>query len=435
MRDHLAWPVPLLVLRWPRHRDLPGGCEVTRLLLPAHETTSAHLAGAFPWLSGGGSAVGPYLGDHMGTGEGWSFSPHSAYAAGDTTGPNMMIAGMVGRAKSSLVKVLVAYAVGMLGGHAVVLDPKGEYAQLADYLGRPSVRLRAGSGVRLNLLDGDRDSLPVVLAGIARSALGHALDPVEDAGVAVALTTAASLPGLLHLGTVADALLFPESEQADALGFQGARALDQLRDATRQVALALRHLVTTALPGVVDGPTSPELLDGRLLVLDLSGVGDDRAVRVCMAAAMRWSAATTSSGNGLLVADEAWRVLADPGAAEAAQAAWKLARARGVAGVLVLHRLSDLDAVGPAGSRERAIAHGLVADSETRVMFGQDESEAAALAGVVGLSDREVKKVTGLPRGCALWRAGRRTSSPVRHKVPNVLIPLVDTDGAMRGTA
>jgi hypothetical protein len=408
---------------------------VTRLLLPAHETTSAHLAGAWPWLSGGGSSAGPYLGDSLVDNSAWGYSPHAAYAAGDTTGPNMMIAGMVGRAKSSLVKVLVAYTVGMLGGHAVVLDPKGEYGALADYLGRPSVRLRAGSGVRLNLLDGDRESLPVVLAGIARSALGRALDPVEDAGVAAALTTAASLPGLLHLGTVADALLFPESEQADALGFQGARALDQLRDATRQVALALRHLVTTALPGVVDGPTSPELLDGRLLVLDLSGVGDDRAVRVCMAAAMRWSAATTSSGNGLLVADEAWRVLADPGAAEAAQAAWKLARARGVAGVLVLHRLSDLDAVGPAGSRERAIAHGLVADSETRVLFGCEPRETDALAAVCGLSDREIALTTGLPRGCALWRAGRRPSTPVRHRVPAALVPIVDTDGAMRGQA
>src|SRR5664280_3126962 len=201
MRDHLAWPVPLLVLRWPRHRDLPGGCEVTRLLLPAHETTSAHLAGAWPWWAGGGSSAGPYLGDSMVDGSGWGYSPHAAYAAGDTTGPNMMIAGMVGRAKSSLVKVLVAYIVGMLGGHAVILDPKGEYSSLADYLGHPSVRLRPDAGVRLNLLDGDRTSLPVVLAGIASSALGRALDPIEDAGVAAALTTAASLPGLLHLGT------------------------------------------------------------------------------------------------------------------------------------------------------------------------------------------------------------------------------------------
>jgi HsdM N-terminal domain len=129
------------------------------------------------------------------------------------------------------------------------------------------------------------------------------------------------------------------------------------------------------------------------------------------------------------------RVIADPGAAEAAQAAWKLARARGVAGVLVLHRLSDLDAVGPAGSRERAIAHGLVADSETRVLFGSEPREADALAAVCGLSDREVARVIGLPRGCALWRAGRRPSTPVRHRVPDALLPLVDTDGAMRGQA
>ncbi len=401
------------------------------LTLPPHETTSAQLAGVWPWLSAGGNATGPYLGDSMADGSAWCYSPQSAYAAGDVTGPNLLLAGMVGRAKSSLIKVLVAYVVGLHGGSATVLDVKNEYGPLADFLGYPTIRLRPGGGVRLNLLDVAEADRPQVLAGVALSALGRPLLPVEEAGCTAALAVAEGLAGPVHLGTVADALLFPDTDQAAALGFQGGTALAELREATRPVALAVRHLVTTALPGVIDGPTSPELLAGRLLVLDLSEVGDDRAVRVMLAAAMRWAAERPTGGNGLLVADEAWRVLADPGTATAAQAAFKLARARGVAGVLVLHRLSDLDAVGPAGSRERAIAHGLVNDSETKVLFGQEPSEAAALVGVAGLSDREAELVTRLGRGCALWRVGRRPPTPVRHRVPAALLPVVDTDGAM----
>jgi len=403
------------------------------LCLPPHETTSAQLAGVWPWLSAGGNATGPYLGDSMADGSAWCYSPQSAYAAGDVTGPNLLLAGMVGRAKSSLIKVLVAYVVGLHGGSATVLDVKSEYGPLADFLGYPVIRLRPGGGVRLNLLDVERADRPQVLAGVALSALGRPLQPVEEAGCTAALAVAEDQAAdSVHLGTIAETLLHPKPAQARALGFQGPGALAALRDATRPVALAVRHLVTTALPGVIDGPTSPELLAGRLLVLDLSEVGDDRAVRVMLAAAMRWAAARPTGGNGLLVADEAWRVLADPGTATAAQAAFKLARARGVAGVLVLHRLSDLDAVGPAGSRERAIAHGLVNDSETKVLFGQEPSEAAALVGVAGLSDREAELVTRLGRGCALWRVGRRPPTPVRHRVPAALLPVVDTDGAMQ---
>lgn len=400
-------------------------------LVPAHETTSRHLAGAWPWLSGGASASGPYLGDSMLDGSAWCYSPRSAYLNGDVTGPNVAISGMVGRAKSSLVKVLVAYTVGLFGGSALVLDIKSEFDDLAAALGYAPVRLRPNGGTKLNLLDGAQESLPQVLAGIGRSTLGRPLTPVELAALPAALAASKGLEGALHLGHVADALLWPEQAQADQLGYQGQRALAELRDATRPLALAVRHLVTTALPGVIDGPTSPELLGGRLLVLDISEVGDDAAVRVMLAAAMRWGAASGGQG-GLLVADEAWRVLADPGCSEAAQAAWKLARARGVAGCLVLHRLSDLDAVGPAGSRERAIAHGLVADSETKVLFAQEPDQAAALIGVAGLTDREVELVGRLPRGCALWRAGRRPPTPVRHRVPDFLLPVVDTDSAMR---
>ncbi len=48
----------------------------------------------------------------------------------------------------------------------------------------------------------------------------------------------------------------------------------------------------------------------------------------------------------------------------------------GVANLAVVHRLSDLRAAGAEGSAEQRLAEGLLADSETRVVFGQAPSEA-----------------------------------------------------------
>src|SRR5207248_4932883 len=107
-----------------------------------------------------------------------------------------------------------------------------------------------------------------------------------------------------------------------------------------------------------------------------------RTVTLALAAAVLFSALQRAAGRRLFVLDEAWFLLRDPACARWLQQQWKLARALGVANVAVLHRLSDLEA-SPAAE----LARGLVADTQTRVIFGQPASEREALRSWLGLSE------------------------------------------------
>ena len=83
--------------------------------------------------------------------------------------------------------------------------------------------------------------------------------------------------------------------------------------------------------------------------------------------------------------------------------------------VLVMHRFSDLRAVGDDGSRARELAAGLLSDADTVVVYRQDESELPDLVEKVGLTEAEEQTVWHLEAGQALWLVGsaaRARASP-----------------------
>jgi len=123
-------------------------------------------------------------------------------------------------------------------------------------------------------------------------------------------------------------------------------------------------------------------------------------------------------------------MLRNLGVARWLQSSWKLSRAMGVANIAVLHRLSDLAAVGAAGSEQVGLAEGLLADSETRVVYAQSPGEVARTGELLGLTDTETGLVSTLGRGTALWKVGRR-SFLVEHRLGRGEAWLVDTDRAM----
>jgi hypothetical protein len=99
--------------------------------------------------------------------------------------------------------------------------------------------------------------------------------------------------------------------------------------------------------------------------------------------------------------------------------------------VLVMHRLSDLGAAGAAGSHQARLAEGLLADTETRVIYGQPPSEVDQAKELLGLSDTEAKLLPQLPRGQALWKVAAR-SFLVEHRLSASELALVDTDARMQ---
>ena len=100
--------------------------------------------------------------------------------------------------------------------------------------------------------------------------------------------------------------------------------------------------------------------------------------------------------------------------------------------VAVLHRLSDLDTTGAAGSEQVSLARGLLADSETRVVYAQPPGEVERAVALLGLSSTEAELLPHLRRGTALWKVGNR-SFLVEHRLSPLESFIVDTDERMNG--
>jgi hypothetical protein len=421
---------------------------------PAHRSTTAHVGALYPFMAEPALPIsGPYVGRDL-LGGSFSYDPFDLYAAGALTNPNIVVIGQIGRGKSSLVKTYL-WRQSLLGTQAWIIDPKGEYGPLARAWGVEPLSLSPGGRLRLNPLEdasglnpaADRrgvrkravappskdgiDRRAGLLAALAEACLGRLLGPRERAALDVALMSALDTTGGRPLiGHVVEALLHPDPRRATAL----ATDASSLGEDGREVALELRRLVSGDLRGMFDGPTSPGIkVDARLVVLDLSAVYGSAALGVLMACAMAWVQAAWARPGArrrLLVVDEAWATLSSLGVARWLQASWKLSRSYGVANMAVLHRLSDLKAVGPAGSEQVMLAEGLLADSETRVVYAQSPGEARAAQDLLGLTGTEVDLLPRLGRGVGLWKVGRR-SFLVEHRLSDFERRLVDTDSAM----
>ena len=420
--------------------------------LPAHQVTTRNLGAAYPFIAEAGlGRRGVVIGDDL-LGGSFVFDPFELYAAGVVSNPNLVVFGQIGRGKSAFVKTFL-WRQAVFGRRAWVVDPKGEYADLAGAWGVRPVSLRPGGAVRLNPLDpgpdgegdpgqaGDATARRRIelLSSLASACLGRDLWPRERAALGVALVDASSRSAVPTVPMVVEALLTPSSESARSLRTEVSTLLEDGRD----VALELRRLVHGDLCGMFDGPTTAGLdLSGPLVVLDLSTLYSSAALGVLMACATAWLQAALAraagaegrSGRFFLVVDEAWAILSNLGVARWLQSSWKLSRAFGISNVAVLHRVSDLRSVGASDSEQVALAEGLLADSETRVVYAQSPGELAAASELLSLSATEAELLPQLRRGVGLWKVGQR-SFLVHHRLSPLERAIVDTDAAMSGRA
>ncbi len=424
--------------------------------MPAHQVTTRHLGAAYPFIAEAGLGQrGTVIGDDL-LGGSFVFDPFELYAQGAVSNPNMVVFGQIGRGKSAFVKTFL-WRQAVFGRRAWVVDPKGEYGDLAAAWGVRPVALRPGGAVRLNPLDPGPEHPGGVtdgegstarrrmelLTSLARACLGRDLAPRERAALGVALASCTVGADVPTVPSVVEALLAPAADAAASLRTGRRRLLEDGRD----VALELRRLVHGDLRGMFDGATTPGLdLSAPLVVLDLSALYTSAALGVLMACATAWlqaalarrtstdGAAARSSGPVFLVVDESWAILSNLGVARWLQSSWKLSRAFGVSNVAVLHRVSDLRSVGATDSEQVALAQGLLSDSETRVVYAQSPGELAAAAELLSLSSTESELLPQLRRGVALWKVGPR-SFLVQHRLSPMERLMVDTDRAMTAGA
>ncbi|MGO4363326.1 ATP-binding protein [Terrabacter sp. RAF57] len=421
-----------------------AGRSYRRLSLPGHRATSDVVAGAYPFLAEGGlGSEGVYVGQDAWSGGGFCFDPWVLYRQGVITNPNCLLAGVVGKGKSCLAKSLATRSIAFGRRVYVPGDPKGEWSVVARAVGGVAIELGGGSTNRLNPLDpGPRDETltdgqwaavvtnrrRALVGSLAQSSLGRPLASVEHTALDVALAGAARAASEPTLPLVVDLLLEPSD------GLPGATPAELARDG-RDLAHAVRRLVSGDLSGLFDGPSTINFDPSLPMVsLDLSQIqGSDQLIAMVMTCASAWMEAALASPDGgqrWVIYDEAWRLMRQPALLARMQSQWKLSRGLGIANLLIVHRISDLDAVGDASSEARALARGLLGDCSTKIVYQQEVSEAPRAALELGLSGAERAQLPDLQRGEGLWRVGQR-AFVVRHVATADELTVFDTNSRM----
>ena len=380
-------------------------------------TTTAHLRGAIPWETPKPlGLVRLPVGFDAHTGSAFCFDPFQAYQSGIVTDPVMLVLGSKGSGKSTLVKSLAVRmaAHGYLIRH---IDPKGEALPLADYFGVDPVRPgRVVINPFHQLGPSDRGRMGIALAS---AALNRPLTPVESA----AIVAATAVDGAVNLEELAERLTSPEDLPSPLV----------ITDRDVRDLIAGLHTLSSSHAGQMMFGDSTVTVDASApyLVVDLSGHDDD-TLRVLMVAVTGWITGLWGTDRlhpKVVVMDEFWRLLTDRATAEWAKYAFKMSREHGASYIAVLQHLGDLRSVD---EDTRAIAYGLLADSETRIVYRQPPDQAAALGELLGLTGEEITVVQRLVPGQALWRVGGR-STVVEHIVTDIERPLIDTNAAMGG--
>ncbi|WP_423464201.1 ATP-binding protein [Promicromonospora sp. MS192] len=392
-----------------------------RFRVPRHQDTSATWAAAYPFLAEGGlGADGVFVGRDLHSGSSFVYDPWVLYQRGLITAPNVIVAGIVGAGKSALAKAL--YLRSLAFGRKVYIpcDPKGEHTAVAQAVGGRAIALGPGMPARLNPLDeghrpvGTDDATwaervaarrRTLVGTLAETMLDRPLRPVEHTAIDIALGATVRTSAVPILPTVVDHLLAPD--QVDDVD-------GRLTEDGRHVAHALRRLVRGDLAGLFDGPSTvafdPSL---PMLSLDLSRVAENNAalsvLMTCASAWMEGVLADPDGGQRWVVYDEAWRLMSHPALLRRMDAHWRLARHYGIANMLVIHRLSDLDNVGDTGTAQRSLAAALLANAETRVIYRQETDQLGATAQALGLTRTEAGLLPTLGLGQGLWRIRNRS--------------------------
>jgi type IV secretory pathway VirB4 component len=427
-----------------------ASARLGRLLRPderaGHQLSTAHFQAAYPAVAEAGlGARGVYIGSDLHGGS-FVYDPWLLYQRGLLSIANTLVLGMPDFGKSSLTKTWL-YRSRVFGRRCEIIDPKGEYSELVEALGGVVLRLTPGGATRLNPLTrtGTAEMREGLLQAVAHAMLARPLGQAEAVGLVEALAAADETQHEeVCLGHVVRQLREPAERTIQALDMTREGAREHLRE----VALALMRLCHGPMRGMFDAPTSDEhAWHAPVVSLDISEIAagsasSDLALAITMVCATAFldahrmkrtleaRAAGGEAEKTIRVNDEAWRALPIAGLGEYYQAAFKLGRQTGVQHWMVLHRLSDLDAAGDAGSRRQALAKGLLAETGTVIVYRQHPDEAVRATSVLGLSQTEAQHVAHYPQGVALWRIGAR-SFEVCHVRSEREVELTATDAAM----
>lgn len=418
--------------------------------------STAHTsATAFPYVAGPSLGLsGVWVGEEVHGGGPFCFDPWEAYNRQLISGMSMLVFGTVGAGKSSLVKSMCIRMV--LSGRklAVPSDLKGEWVPVIKALGGAVIRVAPGLSTRLNILDAGvrptmnsdgepmtdsewyfivrqrRMSLLRTVVLILRDS--KQLDEHETFALEDSLDEAVQAAASENSGREP---ITPDVRRALEQLHENSSTTEEMRRAADRLRLVLGRLESGDLAGMFDGP-STERLDGRLPAagIDTSALryASPTAARIVSACCGAWMESMISEDDGqrIVVYEEGWDSISNEADLERMQKGWKLARYLGVFNILILHKVTDLDTAGGQGSRLAAIAQGLLAEADVKVIYRQDNSALRHTDEKLELTDRERDLLRKLKQGEGLWRV-KNSTFEVKNVQTKAEKPILDTDQRM----
>ncbi|WES65979.1 hypothetical protein P0L94_07870 [Microbacter sp. GSS18] len=403
-----------------------GYWNLARPDIPAHQATSQHIAGIYPFVADAGLGHrGPIVGVDLNADALWHFSPWEAYSdktERSTLSTNILVLGAYRSGKSATIKTLTTRSIAF--GHQVVVpsDPKGEWVQVAEAIpGGKVIRLGGGTGARLNPLDrgprrtdatDEQDEQMVrqrritTLIAIIEMALHARLTAIEHAAILDALEACITATGdrptlrgvyteLGRLATTTDAEL-------------GAAA------GAVQPRFVLRRFVEGDLSGLFEDESTVTFdQDAPIVVTDTSELfaRGDLAAQLTQVCSTAWIQAVISDRaakrSRYVVREEGWRDMTSLASLQMFQQWLKLSRHYGISNIVILHKMGDLDAVGDAASLERSLAYSIVGDIENKFIFRVNHQEQTALRQRLNLPAPHVETARVLRKGEFLAYVGQ----------------------------
>jgi len=405
-----------------------GYWNPARVRVPAHRATSQHIAGMYPFVADTGIGHrGPVLGVDLNADSLWHFSPWDAYT--DTTGrgtlsTNVLVLGAYRSGKSAVVKMLTTRSLAF--GHQTVVpsDSKGEWVAVAEAVGGKVIRLGGTHRATLNPLNRGprrtgasddehekmvRDRRMATLSSLVEMTLPRdaRLTPVEHVCLHTALDRAVTTTGdqpTLRAVLAELTALAASTDAADA----------EMRTATSRPRFVLQRFVHGDLSGLFEDESTVEFdPDAPMVVVDTSelfarGEFVAQLTQVCTTA---WVQAVISDRAAkrtrYVVREEGWRDMGSLANLQMYQQWLKLSRHYGISNIVILHKFTDLDAVGDAQSQERHLAYSIAGDIENKFIFRVNHQEQQSLTARLNLPPHHTEMARGLQSGRFLAYVGQ----------------------------
>ncbi|GAA1969079.1 hypothetical protein [Microbacterium deminutum] len=401
--------------------------NLARPSIPSHQATSRQIAGIYPFIADGGLGHrGPILGVDLNADALWHFSPWEAYADVSERGTfstNLLVLGAYRAGKSGTVKTLVTRSIAF--GHQAVVpsDPKGEWVAVAEAVPRGVViRIGGGSSARLNPLDrgprrADADDEQhekmvnqrriTTLISLVEMALGSTrLTAVEHAAIHDALEQCIA-------ATADRPTLRGVYEKLGAI-VEDAGSDFRLSDGAVQPRFVLRRFVEGDLSGLFEDESTVAFdADAPIVVVDTSELfaRSELVAQLTQVCTTAWIQAVVSDRSArrtrYLIREEGWRDMTSLASLQMFQQWLKLSRHYGISNIVILHKLSDLDAVGDTDSKERNLAYSIVGDIENKFVFRVNHQEAASLRERLNIPSTHVEDARRLRMGVFLAYVGQ----------------------------